>query len=104
MKHNSALTLLTQDPIQLSLYSLKSKMMIIIIEILKKEGLTQEQLSSKLNISQPRVSNLIRGQMDKFSIDTLIELLGRLGFLIEITFRPDDNEIPIKIDVKKATL
>lgn len=102
-KHRSPLSILATDPIQLSLFSLKSKMIIIITEILRKEHLSQTQAAKKLAVSQPRISNLIQGQMDKFSIDMLIELLGKLGYLIEITFKPND-EIPIKIDVKKATV
>ncbi|MBX6330507.1 MAG: XRE family transcriptional regulator [Gemmatimonadaceae bacterium] len=38
-----------------------------------------------MGISQPRVSDLVRGRVDLFSIDTLVDLLGRLG--VSVTFR-----------------
>ncbi len=32
-----------------------------------------------LDVSQPRVSDLLRGKIDRFSVDTLIKLLGKAG-------------------------
>src|SRR5579864_4377986 len=45
---------------------------------------TQRELQSKLGTSQPRVSDLLRGKMGKFSLDTLVLYAELLGLHIEI--------------------
>jgi predicted XRE-type DNA-binding protein len=45
---------------------------------------TQDELSRVLKISRPRVSDLARRQLAKFSIDTLVDLLLRAGKHVEI--------------------
>ncbi|WP_240727329.1 XRE family transcriptional regulator [Escherichia sp. E4385] len=55
-------------------------------------------------MSQPRVSNLMNGQISKFAIDTLLEMLCRIGFVMDVSFRPHDKESPIDVKVKKAVV
>lgn len=45
---------------------------------------TQDEISRVLKISRPRVSDLARRQLAKFSIDTLVDLLIRAGKHVEI--------------------
>lgn len=45
---------------------------------------TQAELAQALKISRPRVSDLARRQLAKFSIDTLVDLLLRAGKHVEI--------------------
>lgn len=47
-------------------------------------GVTQVEVSSKLGITQPRLSNLRNMKEDKFSIDYLLDLFRKLGK--EVTF------------------
>jgi predicted XRE-type DNA-binding protein len=52
-------------------------------------GYTQHELQNKLGTSQPRVSDLLRGKMSKFSLDTLVMYADLLGLRTEIkTTRP----------------
>jgi predicted XRE-type DNA-binding protein len=48
------------------------------------EGYTRQQLQAKLGTSQPRVSDLLRGKMSKFSLDTLVVYAELLGLQTEI--------------------
>jgi len=41
--------------------------------------MTQVAAAKALDISQPRVSDLIRGKVDKFTIDMLVNILTKLG-------------------------
>jgi predicted XRE-type DNA-binding protein len=41
-----------------------------------------------LGVTQPRVSDIVRGKIELFSVDSLIELLGRAGLHIEIRITP----------------
>ena len=48
----------------------------------------QAQAAKVLGVTQPRVSDLMRGRLDLFSIDTLIDMLARLGFRAQIVLHP----------------
>lgn len=102
MRTRNPLELLAQDPVELSLVSLKSKMMFIITSMIREKGWTQAEAAKVLEVSQPRVSNVMNGQLSKFSIDMLIEMLGKLGYLMDMSFDPDQVNHPITVDVKKA--
>lgn len=47
-------------------------------------GYTQQELQRKLGTSQPRVSDLLRGKIAKFSLDTLVVYAELLGLHTEI--------------------
>ncbi len=42
-------------------------------------GWTQIETAGQLGITQPRVSDLLRGKLSKFSLDALVKILARLG-------------------------
>ena len=64
---------------------IRADLMIQIERILKERGLTQAKAAKLLGVSQPRVSDLVRGRIALFSIDTLVGLLARLG--VSVTLR-----------------
>jgi predicted XRE-type DNA-binding protein len=47
-------------------------------------GLTQEEAAERLGITQSRVSNLVRGQWKKFSLDMLLTLAIKAGLQFKI--------------------
>jgi predicted XRE-type DNA-binding protein len=47
-------------------------------------GLTQEEAAVRLGITQSRVSNLVRGQWKKFSLDMLLTLAIKAGLQFKI--------------------
>ncbi|WP_210479742.1 helix-turn-helix domain-containing protein, partial [Pantoea ananatis] len=83
---------------------LKSKLIIILTELIRDEGWSQKVAAQKLGVTQPRVSNLMNGQISKFAIDMLLEMLCRMGFVMDVSFRPHDKESPIDVTVKKAVV
>jgi predicted XRE-type DNA-binding protein len=52
--------------------------------LIEERGWTQTQAAEKLEIGQSRVSDLMRGKWDKFSIDMLITLAARAGKKVEL--------------------
>jgi predicted XRE-type DNA-binding protein len=54
---------------------------------LEQRELTQSEAARMLGISQPRVSDLVRGRIDRFSIDALVNLLARAGLQVAFTTR-----------------
>ena len=64
---------------------IRADLMIDINRLLKKRGLTQKAAAKVLGVTQPRVSALVRGRIELFSIDTLVEILARLGVTVTLT-------------------
>jgi len=60
-------------------------------EFIKTEALTQCQAAAFFGVSQPRISNLVRGRIDLFSLDTLVDMLTRAGVRIEVRLRPTNR-------------
>ena len=53
--------------------------------LIAARGLTQKAAAKALGVTQPRVSDLVRGRIDLFSIDTLVEMLTRLDVAVTVT-------------------
>jgi len=96
--------LFAKDSVELNMVSLKSKLIIILTELIREKGWSQKVAAQKLNVSQPRISNLMNGQISKFAIDMLLEMLCKIGFVMDVSFRPHDKESPIAVTVKKAVV
>jgi len=47
-------------------------------------GWTQTETAHQLGITQPRVSDLLRGKLSKFRLDALVNMLARLGSDIKL--------------------
>ncbi len=63
----------------------RSQLMVELSGIIEDRGLTQAKAAKLLGVSQPRVSDLVRGKIERFSIDTLVEMLGRAGMEVQFT-------------------
>jgi len=53
---------------------------------LKEKGWTQAKAAEELGITQPRVSRLMKGKVEDFSLDMLVTLAGKLGLKPQISF------------------
>lgn len=73
---------------------LRSEMMIRVQDIIRGLRLSQGAIASRLGVSQPRVSDLLRGHLHKFSMDTLAQMLSRLGARVD--FDIDDFFVAAK--------
>lgn len=68
---------------------IRSTLMSAICRIIADQALTQAEAARVFGVSQPRISNLTRGRIDLFSIDTLVDMLARVGSRVEVTISPD---------------
>lgn len=51
---------------------------------MEKEQLTQKEVAAKLNTDQAKVSNIVRGRLDGFTVDRLVGYLIDLGIDIDV--------------------
>ncbi|MCK4993995.1 MAG: XRE family transcriptional regulator [Candidatus Omnitrophica bacterium] len=67
---------------------IRAKIMSRITEIINELGLTQKQAGKLLNLTQPKVSNLMNGKLSIFSLEHLFKLLTALKYDVEIIVKP----------------
>jgi predicted XRE-type DNA-binding protein len=72
------------DPDEAEHLRIRSALMGTLREVLDKRRLTQAEAASLLEVSQPRISDLVRGKIGLFSIDTLVGMLARAGIRVEV--------------------
>ena len=63
----------------------RADLMLQLQEHLRTRKLSQSEVAKLLKVTQPRVSDLMRGRIDLFSTDMLIEMLGRLGARVKVS-------------------
>jgi predicted XRE-type DNA-binding protein len=66
---------------------LRSALMTRIEQFVKRNGVTQVQAARALGITQPRLNDLLRGKIDKFSLDALVNMLGHAGMRVELRIK-----------------
>lgn len=61
----------------------RSVLMVLLEKEIKKLKISQFEVAKLLNVKPPRISELLNGKIDKFSLDLLIVYLARLGKTVE---------------------
>ena len=62
----------------------RARLMAEIEKYIRTQRLTQKAAATRLGVTQPRVSNLLRGKIDLFSTDALITMLAHAGLRVDI--------------------
>ncbi len=63
---------------------LRSELMISIQQKVAGWGLTQTAAAARLSITQPRLNDLLRGKVGKFSLGALVDLAARAGLQVRV--------------------
>lgn len=66
---------------------LRSELMARVEEFVKRSKLTQVQAANALGVTQPRLNDLLKGKIEKFSLDALVNMLARAGMRVELRVR-----------------
>lgn len=74
------------DPAEAAILQMRAKLMSDLRLYIEKHKLTQFEAAKRLGIAQSRVSDLVRGKWDKFSLEMLITLEARLGRAVRVEF------------------
>jgi predicted XRE-type DNA-binding protein len=63
---------------------IRADLMIELTKLIEAQGLTQVAAAELLGVTQPWVSDLMRGKIDRFSVDSLIDMLGHAGACVSV--------------------
>jgi predicted XRE-type DNA-binding protein len=77
-------TALVDSPGEAANLRLRSQLMRVLTRTIKGWALHQKEAAKRLNVSQPRLSDLLQGKIDKFSLDALVNLLAAANLTINV--------------------
>ncbi len=65
----------------------RARLMLLLEKEINRLKMTQAQVAAELGVKPPRVSELLNGKMEKFSLDLLIVYLARLGKTVDFKLK-----------------
>ncbi len=81
---NSVWDALEEDPVRKENLKLRSQLLIEINNAIEKKAQTQAEIAKLLATTQPRVSALMKGRINDFRLDMLVDFATRLGLRVSI--------------------
>lgn len=67
---------------------LRSQTMIALVQWFEASGMTQAQAAKSLSITQPRFNQLLKGKIEIFSLDALVNMATSAGMSVGLSIRP----------------
>ena len=75
---------LAETPAEAANLTLRSDLMMKIDAIVKKNRWTQAETAKRCGVTQPRINDLLRGRISRFSLDALVDIATALGRKVRI--------------------
>lgn len=82
--YDSVWQALAKDEAEAETMRLRADLLIALRDRVAAWKLTQAEAAKRLGISQPRLNNMLRGQIESFSLDMLTKLACRAGLRVEM--------------------
>ena len=86
-QYSSVWDAIEDTPVATENMKLRSALMMSLKEHITNAGLSQSQAATLFGVTQPRVSDLVRGKIDLFSLDSLVNMASAAGMHIEMRVR-----------------
>jgi len=84
-QYESVWDAIEDSPAEAENMRLRAALMRALTERIVRLGLTQSRAAELLGVTQPRVSDLMRGKIDLFGLDTLVSMAAAAGLHVELT-------------------
>ncbi|MEQ1889083.1 MAG: XRE family transcriptional regulator [Alphaproteobacteria bacterium] len=84
LRFNSVWDALENSPAGAANMKARADLMIAICETVEDWKITQAQAAKRLGVTQPRLNDLVRGRIAKFSLDALMNLAFQAGLSVHI--------------------
>lgn len=76
---------LADTPEEAANLTLRSDLMMKIETVVKENGWTQAEAAKRCGVTQPRINDLLRGRIARFSIDALVNIAAALGRKVRVS-------------------
>jgi len=83
-RHDDIFKAIEDDPAVAENLRLRAQMMALLRDTIKAKGLTQTAAAKLFGVTQPRISDLTRGKIERFTIDMLVNMLARGGIFLDL--------------------
>lgn len=83
-RYTSVWDALVNSPEEAENLRIRSQLMMAITQTVKGWDVSQKEASRRLHVTQPRLNDLLKGKIDKFSLDALVNMLAGADLTIEI--------------------
>lgn len=72
------------DPATAENLKLRSSLMLALKRYIQREGFTQTEAARVFGVTQPRISNLVRGKINSFGLDLLVKMATTAGLRVSM--------------------
>jgi len=86
-KFSSVWDAIEDTPQQAASMKARSALMIELQEYIKTSGMTQKQAANQFGVTQPRISDLVRGKIELFSLESLVDMATAAGMKVEVRLK-----------------
>lgn len=83
-KFHSVWDAIADSPEEAANLRLRSEMMDQIEALIKRNGWTQTEAAKRCGVTQPRINDLLRGRISRFSLDALVNIAAKLGRKVSV--------------------
>lgn len=83
-RYTSVWDALVDSPEEAENLRVRSELIRALTRVVKAWGITQKEAAERLHVTQPRLNDLLKGKVDKFSLDALVNMLAGANLTIEI--------------------
>ena len=77
---DSVFDALADTPAEAANMTARADLLLAIRERVRTWNVTQEDAAARLGLTRPRLNELMRGKLDKFSLDALVNIAAVAGF------------------------
>lgn len=81
---DSVFDALADTPAEAASMTARADLLLAIRERVKSWNLKQEEAAARLGVTRPRLNDLMRGKIEKFSLDALVNIAAAAGFKLQI--------------------
>lgn len=85
--YNSVWDAISDSPEEAENMKLRSVVMMAIEKYANAQNETQTIIAKQLGLTQPRLNDLLKGKIDKFSLDKLVNIATKAGLSIDLTVK-----------------
>lgn len=82
--YDSVWDALADTPEQAANLRARAELMRQIAAVIKGQGWTQAEAASRCGVTQPRINDLLRGRVSRFSLDALVNIATGIGFRVHV--------------------